>query len=66
MSALEWAAALASALGVWLTGLRLVVCWPVLVGASALYAVVFVQAALYADAALQLSLLHISEPTRPY
>lgn len=53
MSALEWAAALASALGVWLTGLRLVVCWPVLVGASALYAVVFVQAALYADAALQ-------------
>ncbi|MDE7546371.1 nicotinamide riboside transporter PnuC [Acetobacter fabarum] len=53
MSTLEWAAALASALGVWLTGQRLVVCWPVLVVASVLYGMVFVQAALYADAALQ-------------
>ncbi|WP_354860016.1 nicotinamide riboside transporter PnuC [Acetobacter fabarum] len=53
MTTLEWAAALASALGVWLTGQRMVVCWPVLVVASALYGVVFVRAALYADAALQ-------------
>ncbi|WP_338331836.1 nicotinamide riboside transporter PnuC [Acetobacter sp. LMG 32666] len=53
MNALEWVAALASALGVWLTGQRLVACWPVLVGASILYGVVFVRAALYADAALQ-------------
>lgn len=53
MTSLEWVAALASALGVWLTGRRKVLCWPVLVVASILYGVVFIQAALYADAALQ-------------
>ncbi len=53
MTTLEWMAALASALGVWLTGQRLVVCWPVLIVASLLYGMVFMQAALYADAALQ-------------
>ena len=69
MSALELAAVVASALGVWLTGRRAPVCWVVMVLASALYGIVFWQARLYADAALQgvfallalygLSLIHI-------
>lgn len=53
MSALELAAVVASALGVWLTGRRAPVCWVVMVLASALYGIVFWQARLYADAALQ-------------
>ncbi|KAA8384410.1 nicotinamide mononucleotide transporter [Acetobacter sp. DmW_136] len=53
MTGLEWLAAVASALGVWLTGHRTVWCWPVMLLASVLYGVVFAQDHLYADAALQ-------------
>ena len=53
MSGLEGLAAIASALGVWLTGRRTVWCWPVMLLASVLYGVVFAQDHLYADAALQ-------------
>lgn len=53
MSGLELAAVVASALGVWLTGRRAPVCWVVMVVASALYGLVFWQARLYADTALQ-------------
>ena len=53
MSALEIAAVVASALGVWLTGRRAPICWVVMVIASALYGMVFWQARLYADTALQ-------------
>lgn len=53
VTGLEWLAAVASALGVWLTGHRTVWCWPVMLLASVLYGVVFAQDHLYADAALQ-------------
>ncbi|MCG0994694.1 nicotinamide riboside transporter PnuC [Acetobacter indonesiensis] len=53
MSPLEIAAVLFSAFGVWLTGRRTMLCWPVMVIASVLYGVVFWQARLYADMALQ-------------
>lgn len=53
MSLLELLAVLFSATGVWLTGRRAVLCWPVMLVASVLYGVVFWRAHLYADAALQ-------------
>ncbi|MFT9257763.1 MAG: nicotinamide riboside transporter PnuC [Acetobacter sp.] len=53
MSLTEWVAALASALGVWLTGRRMLSGWIVTVLASGLYGVVFARARLYADMALQ-------------
>ncbi|KXV71238.1 aminotransferase [Acetobacter cerevisiae] len=53
MSLLELLAVLFSAAGVWLTGRRAVLCWPVMLVASVLYGVVFWRAHLYADAALQ-------------
>ncbi|AOW46825.1 hypothetical protein A4S02_08600 [Acetobacter ascendens] len=53
MSPLEIAAVVASALGVWLTGRRIMLCWPIMLIASVLYGVVFWQARLYADTALQ-------------
>ncbi|GAN69263.1 nicotinamide riboside transporter PnuC [Acetobacter orleanensis] len=53
MSLLEVLAVLFSAAGVWLTGRRLMLCWPVMLVASVLYGVVFWQAHLYADTALQ-------------
>lgn len=53
MSLLELAAVLFSAAGVWLTGRRTVLCWPVMLVASVLYGAVFWRAHLYADTALQ-------------
>lgn len=53
MSLLEFLAVLFSAAGVWLTGRRTVLCWPVMLVASVLYGAVFWQAHLYADTALQ-------------
>ncbi|OUJ03984.1 nicotinamide riboside transporter PnuC [Acetobacter cibinongensis] len=53
MTALETVSAALSALGVWLTGRRAMACWPVMSLASVLYGVVFWQAHLYADMALQ-------------
>lgn len=53
MTPLETVAALMSALGVWLTGRRIMLCWPVMLAASILYGMVFWQARLYADTALQ-------------
>lgn len=53
MSLLELCAVLFSAAGVWLTGRRIMLCWPVMLIASVLYGVVFWRAHLYADTALQ-------------
>lgn len=53
MSLLELLAVLFSAAGVWLTGRRTVLCWPVMLVASVLYGAVFWRAHLYADTALQ-------------
>nr|WP_298794924.1 nicotinamide riboside transporter PnuC [uncultured Acetobacter sp.] len=53
MSLLELLAVLFSAAGVWLTGRRAVLCWPVMLVASVLYGAVFLRAHLYADTALQ-------------
>lgn len=53
MSPTEIIGALLSALGVWLSGRRKVISWPVSLLASSLYFVVFLRARLYADAALQ-------------
>ncbi|MBO1323611.1 nicotinamide riboside transporter PnuC [Acetobacter sp. TBRC 12305] len=53
MSLTEWVAAIASALGVWLAGRRMLSGWVVTVVASGLYGVVFARARLYADTALQ-------------
>ena len=53
MSLTELFAVLFSAAGVWLTGRRAMLCWPVMLVASLLYGVVFWQAHLYADTWLQ-------------
>ncbi|AOX16750.1 nicotinamide riboside transporter PnuC [Kozakia baliensis] len=53
MSALELIAAFLSAVGVWLTGRRHLLCWPVSLVASLLYGWVFLTARLYADMCLQ-------------
>lgn len=53
MSLTELFAVLFSAAGVWLTGRRAMLCWPVMLVASLLYGVVFWQAHLYADTGLQ-------------
>ncbi|AQS88409.1 transporter of nicotinamide mononucleotide PnuC [Neoasaia chiangmaiensis NBRC 101099] len=53
MSSPEIAAAVLSALGVWLTARRWLVCWPVSLLASLLYGWVFMTARLYADMLLQ-------------
>ena len=53
MTPLELVAALLSALGVWLTIQRRLICWPVSLAAALLYGWVFLDARLYADAALQ-------------
>lgn len=53
MTWVELAAALLSALGVWLTALRRPWCWPVGLVSVLVYAVVFIDARLYSDALLQ-------------
>jgi nicotinamide mononucleotide transporter len=49
----ELAGFLITALGIWLTTRRLLICWPVVLLADFLYLVVFYQARLYSDALLQ-------------
>lgn len=51
---LEWSAALASMLGVWLMTRRRLAAWPVGLLSVGLYAVVFAQARLYSDTLLQI------------
>lgn len=50
---LEWAGFITTALGIWLTTKRLMICWPVVLAADLLYLVVFFQARLFSDAMLQ-------------
>jgi len=52
--AVELAGFLITALGIWLTTKRLLICWPVVLVADFLYFVVFYQARLFSDALLQL------------
>jgi nicotinamide mononucleotide transporter len=52
-SALEWAAVSTTTLCIWLAGQNKVLTWPVGIVAVLLYAVLFVDAKLYADALLQ-------------
>jgi nicotinamide mononucleotide transporter len=49
----ELAGFVITALGIWLTTKRLLICWPVVLLADFLYLVVFYQARLYSDALLQ-------------
>jgi nicotinamide mononucleotide transporter len=51
--AVELAGFLITALGIWLTTKRLLICWPVVLLADFLYLAVFYQARLYSDALLQ-------------
>jgi nicotinamide mononucleotide transporter len=51
--AVELAGFLITALGIWLTTRRLLICWPVVLLADFLYLVVFYRAQLYSDALLQ-------------
>jgi nicotinamide mononucleotide transporter len=53
MSALEIIAVIVSALGIWLTTLRKLSAWPVILLACALYAAVFHREKLYSDMLLQ-------------
>jgi nicotinamide mononucleotide transporter len=50
---LELAGFITTALGIWLTTRRLLICWPVVLAADILYLVVFFQARLFSDALLQ-------------
>jgi nicotinamide mononucleotide transporter len=50
----ELAGFLITALGIWLTTKRLLICWPVVLLADFLYLVVFYQARLFSDALLQI------------
>jgi nicotinamide mononucleotide transporter len=51
--AVELAGFIITALGIWLTTKRLLICWPVVLLADFLYLVVFYQARLFSDALLQ-------------
>ncbi len=51
--AVELAGFVITALGIWLTTKRLLICWPVVLLADFLYLAVFYQARLYSDALLQ-------------
>lgn len=50
---LELAGTLTTALGIWLTARRLLICWPVTLAADVLYLVVFYRARLLSDSLLQ-------------
>jgi nicotinamide mononucleotide transporter len=50
----ELAGFITTALGIWLTTKRLLICWPVVLAADILYLVVFYRARLLSDALLQL------------
>jgi nicotinamide mononucleotide transporter len=51
---LELAGTLTTALGIWLTARRILLCWPVTLAADILYLVVFYQARLLSDSLLQM------------
>lgn len=55
MSLIEILGAVLSALAVWLTSRRRMICWPVSLTAAGLYCWVFLKARLYADAGLQIA-----------
>jgi nicotinamide mononucleotide transporter len=50
---LELAGFATTALGIWLTTRRLLICWPVVLAADVLYLLIFFHARLYSDALLQ-------------
>ena len=50
---LELAGTITTALGIWLTARRLLICWPVTLAADVLYLVVFYRARLLSDSLLQ-------------
>ena len=50
----ELAGFLTTALGIWLTTKRLLICWPVVLAADILYLIVFYRARLLSDALLQI------------
>ena len=50
----ELAGFITTAVGIWLTTKRLLICWPVVLAADIFYLAVFYQARLYSDALLQI------------
>jgi nicotinamide mononucleotide transporter len=54
---IELAGFLTTALGIWLTTKRLLICWPVVLAADVFYLVVFYRARLYSDTLLQVFFL---------
>lgn len=54
---IELAGFVTTAVGIWLTTKRLLICWPVVLAADIFYFVVFYQARLYSDALLQVFFL---------
>jgi nicotinamide mononucleotide transporter len=50
---MELAGFLTTAIGIWLTTKRLLICWPVVLAADVFYLIVFYRARLYSDALLQ-------------
>src|SRR3974377_2035189 len=53
----ELAGFITTAVGIWLTTKRLLICWPVVLAADIFYFVVFYQARLYSEALLQVFFL---------
>ena len=53
----ELAGFITTAIGIWLTTKRLLICWPVVLAADIFYFAVFYQARLYSDALLQVFFL---------
>lgn len=51
---LELAGFLTTAVGIWLTTKRLLICWPIVLAADLLYFVVYYHSRLYSDALLQI------------
>jgi nicotinamide mononucleotide transporter len=51
---LEIAGTVTTVLGIWLTTRRLLICWPVVLAADAIYLIVFYRARLFSDALLQI------------
>jgi len=54
---IELAGFITTAVGIWLTTKRLLICWPVVLAADIFYFAVFYQARLYSDALLQVFFL---------
>jgi len=51
---IELAGFVTTAVGIWLTTKRLLICWPVILAADIFYPVVFYHARLFSDALLQI------------